>query len=352
MFIKSRPLWAAFLFFRIAFFKKRFYIQNMFSFLWPIVAVLLPLPLIVRRMLKPAQNQPLINGAIKVPFFNRLEKISEKKGNISKGTFLWPVLAWICFVAAAMRPVWLGTPVPVQNNARNIMLALDVSGSMAEEDFDLKGLPVTRLDMLKALTKDFIVSRTGDNVGLVIFGSEAYVYAPLSPDIKTLLELNSEIGIGIAGQQTAIGEALALATQNSASVPAESRIVILMSDGYANAGSVNVDEGIKLAKNQWVKVYTVGIGSSAKLVQDFFGTVQVNPSLDLDEETLKRIADETGGQYFRAKTTKDLTQIYDLINELEPIEQNKHFIQPRKELFYWPLLSGMIFFLIAIRRRL
>ncbi|MBR6231927.1 MAG: VWA domain-containing protein [Alphaproteobacteria bacterium] len=324
----------------------------MFSFLWPIVAVLLPLPWIVRRVLKPTQDQSLASGAIRVPFFNRLEKIPQKKGSISKGTFLWPVIAWLCFVIAAMRPAWLGAPVPVQNNARNIMLALDVSGSMAEEDFDLKGLPVTRLDMLKTLTDDFIISRTGDNVGLVIFGSEAYVYAPLSPDIKTLLELNSEIGIGIAGQQTAIGEALALATQNSASVPAESRIVILMSDGYANAGSVNVDDGIKLAKNQGVKVYTVGIGSSAKLVQDFFGTVQVNPSLDLDEETLKRIANETGGQYFRAKTTKDLSQIYGIINELEPVEQDKHFIQPRKELFYWPLLAGMIFFLITVRRRL
>jgi Ca-activated chloride channel family protein len=205
--------------------------------------------------------------------------------------------------------------------------------------------------MLKALTDDFIQSRTGDNVGLVIFGSEAYVYAPLSPDIKTLRELNSEIGIGIAGTQTAIGEALALATQNSASVPAKSRIVILMSDGYANAGSVNVEDGLKLAKNQGVKVYTVGIGSTAKLVQDFFGMVQVNPSLDLDEETLKKIADETGGKYFRAKSTEDLSEIYALINELEPVEQNEQFITPRKELFYWSLLAGMICFLMAIRRR-
>ena len=223
---------------------------------------------------------------------------------------------------------------------------------MAEEDFDLKGYPVTRLDMLKTLTDNFITSRTGDNIGLVIFGSEAYIYAPLSPDIKTLRELKSEIGIGIAGTQTAIGEALALATQNSASVPAESRIVILMSDGYANAGSVNVEDGLKLAQNQGVKVYTVGIGSSAKVVQDFFGAIQINPSLDLDEKTLTEIAEKTGGKYFRAKTTKELAEIYALINKLEPVEQNEHFIQPRKELFYWPLLVGMCFFLLAIRRRL
>ena len=323
----------------------------MFSFLSIFVAFLFPLPWIVRWVLKPVSEGNLQLGAIKVPFFERLKKISASKTTSLHRTSLWSILAWFFLVMAAMRPVWLGSPIPVQNNARNIMLALDVSGSMGEEDFDLRGHPVTRLDMLKILTDDFITSRTGDNVGLVIFGSEAYIYAPLSPDIKTLRELNGEIGIGIAGTQTAIGEALALATQNSASVPAESRIVILMSDGYANAGSVNVEEGLKLAKNQGVKVYTVGIGSTAKLMQDFFGTIQVNPSLDLDEQTLKKIADETGGQYFRAKTTKDLSEIYEIINKLEPVEQNEHFITPRKELFYYPLVLGMIFFLIAIRRR-
>ena len=323
----------------------------MFSFLTPFAALLLPLPWIIRHVLKPAPEGNKLVGAIKVPFFKRLEKISGGKSALSKVNPWWAILAWLCLVGASMRPVWLGAPVAIHNNARNIMLALDVSGSMGEEDFDLRGRPVTRLDMLKVLTDEFIQSRAGDHVGLVIFGSEAYVYAPLSPDTKTLRELNGEIGIGIAGTQTAIGEALALATQNSTSVPAESRIVILMSDGYANAGSVNVEDGLKLAKNQGVKVYTVGIGSTAKLVQDFFGMVQVNPSLDLDEETLKKIADETGGKYFRAKTTEDLAEIYALINELEPMEQNEHFIQPRKELFYWPLLVGMIFFLMAIRRQ-
>ncbi len=323
----------------------------MFSFLSPLVALLLPLPWIIRRFLKPVPENSIKTGAIKVPFFGRLKKISGKSIGTTKKNPLWTILAWVLLVMAAMRPVWLGSPISIHNNARNIMLALDVSGSMSEEDFDVQGRPVTRLDMLKALTDDFIKSRGGDNIGLVIFGSEAYIYAPLSPDIKTLRELNSEIGIGIAGTQTAIGEALALATQNSASVPAESRIVILMSDGYQNAGSVNVEDGLKLAKNQGIKVYTVGIGSSAKLVQDFFGTIQVNPSLDLDEETLKKIANETGGQYFRAKTTEDLSEIYDKINELEPIEQNENLIRPRKELFYWPLIVGMLCYLLALRRR-
>ena len=323
----------------------------MFSFLCPFAALLFPLPWIIRRFLSPVHERAFTSGAIKVPFFQQLKKISPSAISQTKTNPWWGISAWLFLVAAAMRPVWLGAPIALQNNARNIMLALDVSGSMAEEDFDLKGRPVTRLDMLKALTDDFITSRTTDNIGLVIFGSEAYIYAPLSPDITTLKELNGEIGIGIAGSQTAIGEALALATQNSASVPAKSRIVILMSDGYANAGSVSVEDGLKLAKSQGIKVYTVGIGSTAKMVHDFFGTIQVNPSLDLDEQTLKKIADETGGKYFRAKTTQELQEIYDKINELEPVLQNKTFIQPRKELFYWPLMAGMILALAAMRRR-
>ena len=323
----------------------------MFSFLSPFIVLLLPLPWVIRYMLKATPEGNGQIGAIKVPFFSRLKKISGGRKDNLKSSPLWPILTWIFLIIAAMRPVWLGSPVAIQNNARNIMLALDVSGSMGEEDFDLKGQPINRLDMLKVLTDDFIKLRNGDNIGLVIFGSEAYVYAPLSPDTKTLQELNSEIGIGIAGTQTAIGEALALATQNSASVPAESRIVILMSDGYQNAGSVEVDEGLKLAKNQGVKVYTVGIGSTAKLVQDFFGTIQVNPSLDLDEATLQKIAQETGGKYFRAKTTKELSEIYSEINKLEPISQNAIFIQPRKELFYLPLILGMICFIFILRRR-
>lgn len=323
----------------------------MFSFLSPFVILLLPLPWIIRRVLASVPEEEFQTGAIKVPFFNRLKKISGGKIGGLKSNPFWPILAWIFLVIAAMRPVWLGSPISLQKHARNIILALDVSGSMEEEDFDLKGQSVNRLDMLKALTDDFIKIRSGDNIGLVIFGSEAYIYAPLSPDSKTLRELNGEIGIGIAGTQTAIGEALALATQNSASVPAESRIVILMSDGYQNAGSVTVEEGLKLAKNQGVKVYTVGIGSTAKLVQDFFGTIQVNPSLDLDEETLRKIANETGGKYFRAKTTEDLAEIYEMINQLEPIDQNETFIRPRKELFYLPLILGMLCFVFILRRR-
>ena len=316
----------------------------MLTFLWPWFAIILPLAWGVRRFLKPASPVRSVSGAIRVPFWDRLHQIKQPylSGEAPK-SFKWLMwLAWGMFVLALMRPVWWGHPIPNQQSAHNIMLALDVSGSMEEQDFDLNRQPATRLQILKAVSDQFVQSRLGDNLGLVIFGSEAYTYAPLSPDVNTLRELLGEIGIGIAGTQTAIGEALALAVQGVSGVPSDSQIVILMSDGASNAGRVSVDEAVQLAAGQGIKVYTVGIGSDAKMIQDFFGLVQINPSQNLDEETLQKIAQKTGGHYFRAKSTQELAAIYDAINRLEPVERETELIRPRKELFFLPLLCMMI----------
>ncbi len=319
--------------------------------MWPWLVIILPLAWGVRRLLKPADSTHPASGAIRVPFWDRLNVIKSAKITTQASRFsqwlCW--LAWIFFVLAVMRPIWWGEPIPNQQSSHNIMLALDVSGSMEEQDFDLNRRPATRLQILKAVSDEFVKSRAGDNLGIVIFGSEAYTYAPLSPDIQTLRELLGEIGIGIAGTQTAIGEALALAVQGVASVPTESQIVILMSDGMSNAGRVSVDEAIKLATGQGIKVYTVGIGSDAQMIQDFFGLVQINPSQNLDEKTLQEIATKTGGRYFRAKSTQELADIYATINQLEPVERETEFIRPRKDLFFIPLLLCMILFAFARR---
>lgn len=316
----------------------------MLSFMWPWCVIILPLAWGARRLLKPADSTHPTTGAIRVPFWDRLNVI--KSARIASETpksskwLCW--MAWVFLVLAAMRPIWWGEPIPNQQSSHNIMLALDVSGSMEEQDFDLNRRPATRLQILKAVSDDFVQSRAGDNLGIVIFGSEAYTYAPLSPDIATLRELLGEIGIGIAGTQTAIGDALALAVQGVASVPTDSQIVILMSDGMSNAGRVSVDEAVKLAAGQGIKVYTVGIGSDAQMIQDFFGLVQINPSQSLDEKTLQEIAQKTGGRYFRAKSTQELADIYATINQLEPVEREAEFIRPRKDLFFIPLLVAML----------
>ncbi len=328
----------------------------MYQFIWPIVFILLPLPLILRQFLgvsrRLSQN---FTGALKVPFFDRLQRLShvETATKRTLSPLIWTCI-WILFVVAAARPVWIGEPIILEKEARNIVLTLDVSGSMEEQDFDINGKPLTRLDMVKQLANDFIETRKGDNLGLVIFGSEAYTYAPLSPDTTTLKGLMDEIGIGIAGTQTAMGDALALAVQTATTVPEKARIVILMSDGYANMGSIQMDEAIQIAKQANVKVYTIGIGSDHGTIQDLLGFIQMNTALDLDEATLQHIATETGGQYFRAKTSTDLKKIYQLIDNLETTKSEETTVRPRKEMAYYFLLLGLGLWLIAfaVRRRL
>ena len=150
-----------------------------------------------------------------------------------------------------------------------------------------------------------------------------------------------EIGIGIAGDQTAMGDALAMAVQSVASVPDNNRIVIFMSDGFANAGNISIEEALKIAKDTHVKVYTIGIGSDKQALQDFFGFVQMNATADLDEETLRTIATETGGQYYRAKSSGDLQKIYDLIDKLETSNTEDGAIRPRKEMAFYLILLAL-----------
>ena len=326
----------------------------MYHFIWPFVFLFLPLPLIIRWLFRPVSSKlNMDETALKVPFFHQLQKLQSTQSTQSRtiSPFFW-ILAWICFVTAAARPVWIGEPIFLNQEARNIILTLDVSGSMDEQDFDISGRPLTRLQMVKILAKDFIKKRQGDNLGLVIFGSEAYTYAPLSPDTQTLTGLLDEIGVGIAGEQTATGDALAMAVQSVASVPDKARIVILMSDGFTNAGVIDVNEALQLAKNANVRVYTIGIGSDKQLAQAFFGFVPMNSPLDLDEASLQKIANETGGQYFRAKSTVDLKNIYELIDQLETTETEGKTIRPQQEMaFYFILLGLFLWFLSFLIRR-
>jgi len=322
----------------------------MYQFIWPIVFLILPLPLLFRLFFRASHSVANTSSkAIKVPFFYRLQKFNLPIQNNQHrfSPLLW-TLVWICCIVAAARPVWFGKPIPLHKESRNIMLALDVSGSMEEQDFDIYNRPITRLDMVKMLAKDFIQKRENDNLGLVIFGSEAYTYAPLSPDTKTLTGLLNEIGIGIAGNQTAMGDALAMAVQSVTSVPEHSRIVILMSDGFANAGNVSIEEALQVAKEAKVKVYTIGIGSDKQDIQDFFGFVQMNTTADLDEATLQKIAQETQGKYFRAKSSSDLKSIYEMIDQLETTPAQDESVRPRKELAFYLILIALALWAVGV----
>ncbi len=325
-------------------------------FLWPLMFLLLPLPLIVRRVFSRTETESTTQTtivALRVPFFNQVSHFTVPNAGGTPRPTKWPlILTWILCVCATARPVWYDTAQALPQNARNIVLALDTSGSMQEQDFDINGQPVTRLDLVKAVVDDFVQKRTGDEISLVVFGSEAYTYTPLTYDLKTVQKLLREVNIGMAGEMTAIGDALALGVGNVAKLPADSRIVVLLSDGKTNAGVVNVPEAIEIAKKTGVKVYTIGVASKPRQVKNFFGFNEiVDPAADLDEKALTYIAQSTGGQYFRATTSQELKGIYDLIDTLEKSEQDGQLYRPRKELFYWPLTGALFCFLIACYKR-
>jgi Ca-activated chloride channel family protein len=229
-------------------------------------------------------------------------------------------------------------------------MAVDLSGSMEEQDFQLAGQWVDRLTATKAVAKEFIANRVGDRLGLILFGREAYLQAPLTFDRTTVQTLLDESAIGLAGKETAIGDAIGLAirTLDDAGVEEGRRVVVLLTDGANTAGAVDPRKAAELAAQRSVVIYTIGIGADALTVRSLFGLRQINPSADLDEETLGAIAATTGGRYFRARDTEEFAEIYALLDELEPAESEEAGFRPVTELFYWPLALALLLAVLGL----
>jgi len=327
----------------------------MIDLAWPWLLLALPLPVIARILLKPqdAEQAPLV-----VP---QLESFSfgEARMQAERGP-AWPLwllsLCWIALVLAAARPQWTGEPVSLPTSGRDLMLAIDISGSMSVEDMQLGNESVDRLTVVKAVISDFVERRQGDRVGLILFGSNAYLQAPLTFDLTSVETLLTEAPVGIAGGKTAIGDAIGLAVKRLRARPAGDRVLILLTDGASNVGAVAPLKAAELANAAEVRIHTVGVGADELAVPGLlgiFGKRLVNPSADLDEETLQAIADQTGGRYFRARNTQELAGIYDLIDQLEPVEQDAEVFRPRKSLFYYPLAAalGLLFMLVLLSHR-
>lgn len=313
---------------------------------WPWLLLALPLPLLVRWLL-PAQLNPE-QAALKVPF---LEDFSDEPTQSVAQNKRWPLwlaaLAWIALVIASSRPQWLGEPIEQPINGRDLMLAVDLSGSMQEQDFFINQQPVDRLTATKKVASEFIERRAGDRLGLILFGTQAYLQTPLTFDRRTVQILLNESAIGLAGDSTAIGDAIGLAVKRLKDQPVDSRVLILLTDGANTAGEVSPLKAAELAAGEHLKIYTIGIGADEMIVRSFFGSRKVNPSADLDEKTLTAIAEKTGGQYFRARNTDELNKIYALLDKLEPVEKDRQYFRPQSELFFWPLgfslaLTGLI----------
>ncbi|MCW8929380.1 MAG: VWA domain-containing protein [Gammaproteobacteria bacterium] len=327
----------------------------MYSFDWPLMFLLLPLPVIVYVFSKPAvisQKQ-----ALKVPFYTQLQNLSSHAStqNLSgvSPLLILGFLAWLCLITASAQPKWSGEAIEIPVSGRDLMLAVDISGSMETADMFFAKDAVNRLTAVKSVLQPFIRLREGDRMGLILFADNAYLQTPLTFDRKTIEKMLSESFIGMAGSKaTAIGDAIGLAVKRLKDLPAdqsESRVLILLTDGSNNTG-IDPVTAAKLAKQIGIKIYAVGFGADEMIVRSFFGRQRVNPSRDLDEKTLKQVAQSTGGKYFRARDTEELQKIYQTLDLLEPVESDNLTYRPSKSLFYWPLSIALllsIFILLA-----
>ena len=320
---------------------------------WPWVLMLLPLPLAVYFGL-PARSSNH-EAALRVPFIDDFKlSQSESRRSINIRWIRWlGMLAWCLAVVAASRPQWLGDPLSINISGRDMMIAVDLSDSMRTTDFKINGKLVDRLTATKSVAAKFIQNRKGDRLGLILFGSQAYLQTPLTFDTSTIEQLLLESAIGLAGERTAIGDAIGLALKRLIDSDRDNKVLVLITDGANTAGEVTPIKAAQLAAELGLKIYTIGIGADAQLRATWFGLRKIDPSSQLDEKMLRDIADLTGGRYFRARETEDLEKIYALLDQLEPVSSDAQLLRPISALFFWPLAMalGLAAFICLYRTR-
>ena len=328
------------------------------EWLW-LFAFILTLPWLIRWLLPPAPRKK--NTALKVPFYNDIVNLTNKNKQLDKKSH-WKIqnlawLIWLLLVLAAMRPQWLGEPIQIQISGRDLLLAIDLSESMAETDLegtqdcqsevDLERTRSNRLSIVKSVLSEFIERRKGDRVGLIVFGTKAYMQTPLTFDrmtVKAVLE--KETFIGLAGKKTAIGDAIGLAVKHLRERSQKKQILILLTDGSNTAGKINPLRAAKLAKKYGVHIYTIGVGVNKICVHNEFGSHLEETSFDLDEKMLQKIAELTSAQYFRARNRAELENIYKALDQYEPVKEEYKTIRHKTPLYPWFL--GIAFFMSLI----
>jgi Ca-activated chloride channel family protein len=311
----------------------------MFEFAWPWVFLFAPLPWLLRWLLPPADNG---EAALKVNFLAELESLAGHKARANLPAWRQQApfaLLWLCLLIAAARPQWLGEPLPIPASGRDLMLAVDVSGSMDYPDMRWGEQAISRLTLVKRLMGDFIEERHGDRVGLILFGSQAYLQSPLTFDRQTVHTWLDEALIGIAGQNTAIGDAIGLAVKRLRERPADSRVLVLVTDGANTGGTLDPLTAARMATLHNVTIYPIGIGAAPGQGQR--GVFAFTPGMDLDEGLLQEIAALTGGQYFRAQSREQLQDIEALLDTLEPVAQQPTQARQIRALYSWPLGAGL-----------
>jgi Ca-activated chloride channel family protein len=319
----------------------------MISFAWPWLLALIPLPFIMYFL--PAKKNARKQSALIIPTLMNMPDTYVNEQQKAKVPLLILSSCWLLFVLALSRPQWLGEAIDIPSEGREMMIAVDLSGSMEIEDMTLSGRNVNRLQMLKVVLGDFIERRISDRLGLILFADDAYMQTPMTFDKKTVKQMLDESELNLVGRKTAIGDAIALAVKRFDAREESNKVLLLLTDGQNTAGKISPEQALELAIAKDITIYTIGIGADVMVQQSLWGSQRVNPSSDLDEKSLANIARKTGGQYFRARDSQSMSQIYALLDKLEPIEQEQQQMRPLSALYYWPLaFSALICFVYLL----
>ena len=306
---------------------------------WPWALLALPLPWLMRWWPRRVASE---GAALRVPWSARqLQEIAGGNGRDGARIhrlLLW--LGWCCLCVALARPQLLGEAVSPPTQARQLMLAMDVSGSMGEPDMVLGRQVVERLVAAKAVLADFLDRRAGDRVGLLVFGDRAYALTPITADLASVREQLGDAVVGLAGRETAIGDAIALAVKRLRDQPEGQRVLILLTDGVSNAGVLSPLRAADLAATEQVRVYPVAFGGDGGM--KLFGMDLGQGQDPVDEATLRQIAEHTGGRFFRARDTAELAGIYAELDRLEPVTAKGPALRPRNEVYFWALGLAML----------
>ncbi len=320
----------------------------MFEFAYPWMFVLLALPLLVR-WLAPVYQES--QDSIRVPFFQRLVALTgqaPKKGAVvlQRVLFqkLWVPITWVLLVVALAKPLWVGEPIEHTKSARDLMVAVDLSGSMETADFKaVDGEAISRLAAVKQVLAEFSEQREHDRLGLIVFGDSPYLQAPFTEDHRTWLTLLNETEIAMAGQSTMFGDAIGLAIKLFESSETENRVLIVLTDGNDTGSKVPPVEAAKVADSKQVTIYTIAVGNPNTAGEEA-----------LDLEVMQSIADITGGRSYQAMDRMQLQQIYKDIAELEPEEYETLSFRPRHSLHHYPvsiIIIGYLLFFILMTIR-
>lgn len=321
----------------------------MLDWQWPWIAVLLPAPWIARAMLSAAENKP---EAIRVPFYANLteQPTVNKTGFTRHLQHLVYILMWLCLIISAARPVYFGEAENIAVSGRDLLLVLDISDSMRVNDMTLNDQPASRIDVLKSVATEFVEQRESDRIGLILFGKQSYLQTPLTFDRLSVAAQLNDAQSGFAGSSTAIGDAIGMAIKLLRDRPSKSRVLILLSDGSNTHGSEPLD-AMTVAVEAEIKIHTIGFGAETQSVTNAQGEPkEIDPSRDLDESTLATLAGSTGGEYFRARSSAELAEIYTAIDRLEPAPAEE-FVRPQRSLYHWPLAVAVLCFAVTLLAR-